>query len=81
MGVKLELALPGDAPENPDVCVAHDRPDPPSGIGIETSMAWGAAREVSSGLNSRYPTTPAGPAKRCGGCPQPGHAVRYIAAA
>ena len=78
---ELESSLSGDAPENPDVGVGHDRRVPGSGIGIETSTASGSACGASSSLNRRYPTAPASRASGCGGLPHAGQAVRYAAAA
>jgi hypothetical protein len=45
--VELEPSLPGNAPENPDVCVAHDEPAP-----SRTTLAADAASScVAYGLD------------------------------
>jgi hypothetical protein len=79
--VELESSLPGNAPENPNVRVAHEPPAQGSGIGIETATASGNAPGASSGLNRRYPMAPASPARSCGGLPHTGQAVRNADAA
>jgi hypothetical protein len=79
--VEFESSLSGNAPENPDVGVAHDHRTPGSRIDIEASTASGSGCGASCGLNRRYPTAPAGRARGCGGSPHAGQAVRYAAAA
>lgn len=81
MVVELESSLPGDAPENADVCVGHDPPAPGSGIGIETSTASGSAWGASSSRNRPYPTAPVSLARDCGGSPHTGQAIRNADAA
>ncbi len=74
--VELESSLPGDAPEDPHVCVGHDRPAPGSGIGIETSTASGSACGASSSRNRPYPTASVSLSRNCGASPHTGQAVR-----